>query len=72
MNKHHQHLERAKIVVLGKPKAGKSHGKTNVAKASKASAARPGVEIIVAPVYVDEPTAPRVPVQGEMAEMVTR
>jgi hypothetical protein len=33
-------LERAKIVVLGKPNAGKSHGKTNVAKASKASAAR--------------------------------
>jgi hypothetical protein len=35
VKKHHRHLERAKIVVLGKPKAGKSHGKVNVAKASR-------------------------------------
>jgi len=36
---HHPHLARAKIVVLGKPKAGKRGGKVNVAKASKAAAA---------------------------------
>lgn len=39
VKKHHRHLERARIVVLGKPKAGKRRGKTNVATASKAPAA---------------------------------
>lgn len=28
VKKHHKHLERAKIIVLGKPKATKRHGKT--------------------------------------------
>lgn len=33
---HHHHLEHATIVVLGKPTASKSGGKTNVAKAKRA------------------------------------
>ncbi len=37
VKKYHRHLERAKIVVLGKPRASKSHGKTNVAKAKRAT-----------------------------------
>jgi hypothetical protein len=37
VHKHHRHLERAKIVVLGKPKAGKRGGKVNVAKAKRAT-----------------------------------
>jgi len=38
VKKHHRHLERAKIVILGKPKAGKAHGKVRVATARKAPA----------------------------------
>jgi hypothetical protein len=37
VHKHHRHLERAKIVVLGKPKADKRGGKVNVAKAKRAT-----------------------------------
>lgn len=36
IKKHHHHLERAMIVVLGKPTASVSGGKTNVAKAKRA------------------------------------
>src|SRR5919106_3094970 len=37
IQKHHRHLERAKIVCLGKPKAGKRGGKINYAKAKRAT-----------------------------------
>src|SRR5918996_1100000 len=37
VQRHHRHLERAKIIVLGKPKAGKRGGKVNVGKAKRAT-----------------------------------
>ena len=39
VEKYHAHLVRARIIVLGKPKASKTHGKVNVAKAKRATPA---------------------------------
>ena len=39
VEKYHAHLTRARIIVLGKPKASKTHGKVNVAKARRATPA---------------------------------
>ena len=39
VEKFHAHLTRARIIVLGKPKASKSNGKVNVAKAKRATPA---------------------------------
>lgn len=39
IKKHHRHLERAKIVILGKPKAGKRHGKLVYAVAKRVTEA---------------------------------
>ena len=39
VEKYHAHLTRARIIVLGKPKASKTHGKVNVAKAKRATPA---------------------------------